>query len=183
MKPTEFTEIGQLQKPHGIKGEIVATLDADIDLSRLTYIVTVIDGLHVPFFINSLRPRSAESVLLTLDGINNERDAAELSLLPLLVRKADLAHLGIDEDPDDGDGLSAYDLVHYKLMDETSGSGPVELGVIDAIRELTAENWVFEVKTSDNRTILIPIADELITDIDQDHQTITMNLPTGLTDL
>lgn len=181
MKPAEFTEIGRLQKPHGIKGEIVATLDEDIDLSRLNYIVTVIDGLHVPFFINSLRPRSAESVLLTLDGINNERDASELSLLPLLVRKTDLTHLGLDED--DGDGLSAYDLVHYKLFDETYGSRAVELGVIEAIRELTAENWVFEVKTSDNRTILVPIADELITDIDQDSQTITMNLPAGLTDL
>ncbi|MDE7442675.1 MAG: 16S rRNA processing protein RimM, partial [Muribaculaceae bacterium] len=83
MKSEEFVEIGKLQKPHGIKGEIVATIDADIDLEQLTYIVTVIDGLNVPFFINSLRPRSSESVLLTLEGIDNERDAAELSLLPI----------------------------------------------------------------------------------------------------
>ena len=182
MKSEEFVEIGKLQKPHGIKGEIVATIDADIDLEQLTYIVTVIDGLNVPFFINSLRPRSSESVLLTLDGIDNERDAAELSLLPIMVKKTDLANLGLEPN-DDIDGISASDLVSYTIMDEANDDEPKLLGIIEAIRELTAENWLFEVKTYDGRMIMVPIADELITDIDTDSKTVTMNLPIGLTDL
>ena len=182
MKSEEFVEIGKLQKPHGIKGEIVATIDADIDLEQLTYIVTVIDGLNVPFFINSLRPRSSESVLLTLDGIDNERDAAELSLLPVMVRKSDMANLGLEPD-DETDGMSAADLISYTLIDEGSGNEPVTVGTIEDIKEITADNWIFEVKTPDGRMIMVPIADELITDIDTDTKHVTMNLPVGLSDL
>lgn len=181
MKPEKFAEIGKLQKPHGIKGEIVATIDADIDVSQLTYIVTVIDGLNVPFFIHSLRPRSSESVLLTLEGIDNERDAAELSLLPVMVRESDMPKLEYAPD-EDTDGISASDLISYTIIDEADET-PVTIGTIEAIKELTAENWLFDVKTSDGRNILVPIADDLITGIDTDHKTVTMTLPAGLADL
>ncbi len=53
---TDITEAGVFNKPHGIKGEISATLDYDTDLSDVKCIVIEIEGIFVPFFIVSVRP-------------------------------------------------------------------------------------------------------------------------------
>ena len=76
--PDSIIRIGQLVKPHGIKGEITATLDYDIDLDLLSCIVIEIDGIYVPFFIAGVRPKSTENVILKLDDIDHETAVKEL---------------------------------------------------------------------------------------------------------
>ena len=54
----ELIAIGRYNKPHGVAGEISATIDVDIDtLKELSCLVSDIDGIFVPFFVNSCRPR------------------------------------------------------------------------------------------------------------------------------
>lgn len=53
----QITNIGKLIKPHGINGEIVISTDYDIDLSTVKCIIINIDGINIPFFINSIRSR------------------------------------------------------------------------------------------------------------------------------
>ena len=66
----ELIAIGRYNKPHGVAGEISATIDVDIDtLKELSCLVSDIDGIFVPFFVNSCRPKSQETVLLTIDGM------------------------------------------------------------------------------------------------------------------
>lgn len=175
MKDTPLVEIGEIIKPHGIKGEIVANIDTDVDINDLEYIITRIDGLEVPFFITSCRPRGAESVLLTLDGVNDERDAAELTHHPILVPRDKVSDQSDDQ-------LTASDLIGYTLVDNSTSSD-TKIGVISGIREMTEANWLFEVDNGSERTILIPIADELISDIDTDTKRLTMTLPEGLVEL
>lgn len=76
---TDITEAGVFNKPHGIKGEISATLDYDTDLSEVKCIVIEIEGIFVPFFIVSVRPKTAETCLLTIDGIDSEEKARTLT--------------------------------------------------------------------------------------------------------
>jgi len=45
------------------------------------------------------------------------------------------------------------------------------------------ENVLFVVERGDGSTILVPAADDLVTDIDLDGKTISMLLPEGLTDM
>ncbi|MDE6415571.1 MAG: 16S rRNA processing protein RimM, partial [Duncaniella sp.] len=63
-------EIATFNKPHGVNGELSVTLDDDIDFMQLRCIVVEMDGIFVPFFVKSVRPRGASSVLLSVDGIN-----------------------------------------------------------------------------------------------------------------
>lgn len=77
---TDITEAGVFNKPHGIKGEISATLDFDIDLSDVKCIVLDVEGIFVPFFIVSVRPKTSETVLITINGIDSEQKA-RLSLI------------------------------------------------------------------------------------------------------
>ena len=75
----ELIAIGHYNKPHGVVGEISATVDVDVDVLRaLSCLVSDIDGIYVPFFVNGLRPKTADTVLLTIDGITSEQEAARL---------------------------------------------------------------------------------------------------------
>lgn len=68
-----LTAIGQFGRPHGLKGEISAQIpNTDIDPGELLCIFVELDGLYVPFFIESWRTKGAESVLLTLDGVDSQ---------------------------------------------------------------------------------------------------------------
>lgn len=46
----EIIEIGAFVKPHGVKGEISAQIDYEIDLQELKCLIIDIDGIFVPFF-------------------------------------------------------------------------------------------------------------------------------------
>ena len=75
----ELISIGHYNKPHGVAGEISASVDVDIDLLQgLSCLVSDMDGIYVPFFVNSCRPKSVETVLLNIDGVNNEVEASKL---------------------------------------------------------------------------------------------------------
>lgn len=179
MTDRDLVEIGEIQKTHGIRGELTATVDEGVDVSALECIVLQIDGLWVPFFLGSVRRRGPESWLLTIDGVENERDAGELCRHTIYALRADVE----DDDTDGDDGeLTAGDLVGYRLIDEARQPEHV-VGVISDVREMTADNWLFEVTMADGRDVYVPIADDLITDIDHDAETVTMMLPSGLLDL
>ena len=60
---SEISVIGRTLKPHGINGEIAATIDAPVNLDSLQCIILDIDGIYVPFFIRSYRYRGSEAVL------------------------------------------------------------------------------------------------------------------------
>ena len=45
----EIAEAGHFNKPHGIKGEMSATLDFDLDLDNVKCIIVPVEGIFVPF--------------------------------------------------------------------------------------------------------------------------------------
>lgn len=174
IRDCELTPVGRTGKPHGISGELNLTLVADVDLASLRCVVIKIDKINVPFFLTSVRPKGTGSTLVAIDGINDEKAASELS-------EHDVYAL-TDELPDDGsgdeDGFYAGDLVGFHLTDGTGAA----IGQITGVDDST-ENILFEVERPDGPQVLIPVADEFITDIDIESRTIVMSLPSGLLDL
>ena len=65
----------------------------------------------------------------------------------------------------------------FEIIENQKGS----IGRITAVDDSTA-NALFVVETESGE-VLIPIADEFITEIDHDRKTISMKLPEGLLDL
>lgn len=171
----EIVEIGVFNKPHGIKGEISARLDFDIDLALVKCIVMDVDGIFVPFFITSVRPKTAETCLITIDGVTSEQQARELTGRSFYILKADLPD---DEDEDDEDGFYLSDLIGYSLVD--SQAGPV--GEITDYNDSTS-NILFIVSDSEGKEIFIPAADEYIDSVDSESKTVYTTLPSGIIDL
>lgn len=171
MNSPELTEIGSFGKPHGIRGEISASLDFDnIELCEGDFVFAGIDGLEVPFHIKAIRTKGS-AYLLTLKGINDEKSASLLANKPLMMPD-------IEPNEELSDQIYLEDLIGYTVND-----GSITIGKISGYDEPTAENPLFLVDTPQGKTILIPANDELICNIDLDNKNITMDLPLGLIDL
>lgn len=179
IRDSELTLIGRFNKPHGVSGEIAATLlYDDLDLRGLRCIVVKVDGINVPFFLNDLRPKGRETVLLSIDGYDSDESVAVMTNKDIYALSAELRD-ALGEDGEEDDGFYAADLAGYTLLD----SSGVTVGTIEGIEDSTA-NVLFIVKRpgSDNE-LFVPVADEFITDINPDTRTIVMQLPEGLLSL
>lgn len=171
----EICRIGSIIKPHGINGEVSATVDADIYLPDLKCLVLKIDGINVPFFINSSRPRGTEAVLITIDGIKNEREAAKICGLDIYALKSDFDEDGYN---DDEEGFYVSDLIGYTMTDDQKNL----IGKITGFDDSTA-NVLLLVEDANGDTKYIPMADDLIEDFDAENKTISLYLPSGILDL
>lgn len=171
----ELIAIGRYNKPHGVVGEISATIDVDIEtLDGLSCLVSDIDGIFVPFFVNACRPKSSETVLLTIDGIESEQEASRLVNHDIFALKREYTSASLDDDAD------AYPLdyfIGYELMD----SDNTRVGEIVAVDEQT-ENAIFIIDR-DGEELMVPATDDLIVEFDMDKKVMVMDLPQGLLDL
>lgn len=177
IREAEIVAIGAFAKPHGIKGELNAEFDYDVDVRSFKCLIVDVDGIYVPFFIDGVRPRGIHSALIHIDGVNDERSAKAFSGKEIYVLRSEADFIVTEEDCD---GLYASDLIGYTINDDAGE----EIGVIDGYDDST-DNVLFIVsrKGSDASPLYIPVADDFITDIDTDKKVITMSLPEGLVEL
>ena len=171
----ELIAIGHYNKPHGVAGEISATLDVEWDLLReLSCLVSDIDGIYVPFFVNAVRPKSGDTVLLTIDGVGNEKDVARLVNRDIYALKREYRQESIDAD---ADGYPLDFFIGFELRD-SDGS---RVGEIIDVDEQT-ENAIFIIDR-DGTDLMVPATDDLIVEFDVDNKVMVMDLPEGLLDL
>ncbi len=171
----DIIEIGRYNKPHGVNGEISASIDVDIDvLDQFSCLISDIDGIYVPFFVESRRSKSASTALLTIDGITNEDQAALLVNKDIYVLKLEYEQLSDDEDCDE---LPIDYFIGFELKD-----GDDVVGTIVDVDDST-ENVLFVVERPSGDEVAVPAADELITELDLEGKVIEMSLPAGLLDL
>ena len=171
----ELIAIGHYNKPHGVAGEISATVDVDFDvLQSLTCLVSEIDGIFVPFFVDACRPKTTETVLLTIDGIDSEQEAARLVNHDIYALKRDYQQAS---DEADADGYPLDYFIGFELQDNDGK----RVGDIAAVDEQT-ENAIFIIDC-DGTELMVPANDDLIVEFDIDKRVMVMDLPEGLLDL
>ena len=168
IKEEEVYKIGKLGKTHGVKGEISFLFDDDVfDRVDADYLVLMIDGILVPFFMEEYRFRSDTTAIVKFEGIDTQERARELTGCDVWFPRA-LA------DSDD-DTITWAAIVGFDIIDANSGK-PV--GRIASVDDSTL-NILFCLE--DGR--LIPASEDLITGIDKENKHITINIPEGLLDL
>lgn len=174
MNPQQTLQrVGEFIKTHGIKGELSAFIANDSYTPEADKFVFVpVDGLYVPFRINSVRPKGSQSYLISFKGLSDEKNAAMLVGAPLYVQQDE-----IEKTDEDEDVFYFEDLVGYTLVD-----GDTTAGTITGY-DASTENCIFIIERPDGKEAFVPAADELITDIDTDNKILSMNLPQGLLEL
>jgi 16S rRNA processing protein RimM len=168
IRQDEIYKIGQLGKPHGIKGEITFSFTTDVwDRVEADYLVLSIDGIFVAFFLEEYRFRGEHSALLKFQNIDSIEDAQEISGAEVFFPYS------LTPEDDDADYTWSY-FEGFHVHDEKAG----DLGSIVRVDEST-ENVLFELESGH----LLPAVEAFITDIDHEGRTIHMNLPEGLLEI
>lgn len=169
---TELIPIGNILKPHGLRGEMSVELDGDYDTESLGHAVLRIDGIFVPFRIAAQRPRGSRGVLLTFDGVDDADAAAEYTGHELYALRRELPE---PEDGDDEEGLYAEDLEGFTLTDPEGRT----LGTITHV-DTTTINTLLHVDLAEGGDVLVPLADDWICSIDAAARQIGMDIPPQL---
>lgn len=168
---TEVFQIGHFYKTHGLNGELGFNFTSDVfDRTESPYWVLDMDGILVPFFVESYRFRSDSSALVILSGIDDETKARHL------VGKTVYYPASYDDDVDDGT-VNTDLLTGYKVIDEVFGY----LGEITAVDDSTLN--VLIVVSDGEREILIPVAAGFLKNMDNDKKIMYVSLPQELIDL
>lgn len=176
----QITEAGVFTKTHGIKGELAATLEVEADFfERYPMFICEMDGIFVPFFIESIRVRGSQGALIKPEDVDSEVQAKLFVGKSIYIRKRDLLASEADGDVDpEAEGAYADDLVGYSVVDSEHGL----LGVITDIEDSTA-NLLFILRTPADKTLYIPVAEPFIDSINPETRTVDTSLPDGLVNL
>ena len=165
LKKEDFIYFGKFTKPHGTRGEIGICGEGFLLGEGCDYVACDIDGILVPFFIESSRTKNNDTIIVKLEHL----DSAE-SVRFLTNRSTYIPREWVDEE----ENFTWNYFVGFTVNDEESG----EIGEIVDIDDSTI-NTLFIVE-HDGEEILIPANEEMITAIDHEEHIINCRLPEGL---
>jgi len=168
IRKEDVYRIGQLTKPHGIKGEVAFSFTDDIfdRTDECDYLVCLMDGIMVPFFMEEYRFKSDTVALVKFEGVDTAEQARRFTNIEVYypTRYAE-----------ESDELSWSYFVGFRIEDEHLGL----LGEVEEIDETTI-NTLFVIRRPDGEELLIPAQEAFITDMDHKQRIIRMNLPEGM---
>ena len=173
IKDDEIMEIGKFFKTHGLKGELNAELDVEEDFAETgDPLIVEMEGIFVPFFPEFIRTKGA-SFLVKLQDVDSADEAQKFVNKKIYARRSDLVnYFGAEEFEEE------VSVIGMNVIDETLG----ELGKIVDFNDSTA-NELLIVERPDGSELYIPFNEDFITEVDEQHKTIRMDLPEGLVDL
>ena len=177
IKLEEISAVGKLQKTHALKGELNVLLDIDPEyLTSGNPAIIDIDGIFVPFFAESVRPKGSFSFLVKFEGIDSEFDAKKLVNNTIYALRDNLKEYMTENYDED---YALYDdLIGWTIVDSQLG----DIGNVTDI-DTNTENELFIVETPDGKDVYIPLTEDFIDEIDENSHIIRMSLPSGLIDL
>ena len=162
----ELFKAGKINKTHGVNGELNCAIDADT-IDRAEYMVLDMDGIFVPFFIDSIRTKSQNAALVTLEDIEDETEARKLIgkdiYLPIELMQ-------------EGDMLSYEYFVGFTVVNADE-----KLGEISYIDDQTV-NILFGIST-DSGEILLPAVEDFIAEVDNENKILYTCYPEEIVNL
>lgn len=170
IKKEEVFKIGIINKPHGVKGEVSFTFTDDIfdRVEDCDYLVLLLDGILVPFFIEEYRFRSDNVALVKFEGIDSTEKARTLTNVEVYYPVKFM---------DDQEGISSWNyFIGFRVEDIHHGC----LGTVVDVDDATM-NVLFVIENGDEE-VLLPAHEEFILDIDRKKKILKVDIPDGLLD-
>lgn len=160
----EYVLIGKLQRAHGVTGEIVLGVKTDFPERIKAGKIFYLGNQYLPKKITGVRAFH-NNLLLTMEGIRNCEEAAELTNLEVFVRTSDL--------PDLEEGR----YYHHQLigMNVILEDGSTIGSVQDIL--VTGANDVYVVLDAAGHETLIPAVDSVVLRIDLESKSILVKPP------
>lgn len=150
--------VAKILKSNGTTGDVLVGLsgvDAG-EFKNLEPVFVEFDGLPVPFFIETIRPKGTSRAIVHLSGIDSLRDAEEITGRDILA--------DCEEEESDYEDFTGWTLYN--------GEAPV--GVVDGLEDIPGNPCLCV------GDALIPLHEDLIVSADANTRVLVMSLPEGL---
>ncbi|HAE34765.1 MAG: hypothetical protein H6548_09855 [Chitinophagales bacterium] len=168
MKAIQLAEAGKVIRTHGVDGTLHLLADQPIEeLAPGEALFLWEDGIRLPFFIVQAEPLEEGEWLVQVEELQSREAARRYAGHPFWLQ----AHLVGESAEEDSD------LVGWKVED--ADGKPV--GVILSAVEMG--EYILLTIDHQGREILLPLHDDLIVSLQEDHRTITLQIADGLLDL
>lgn len=178
MARTGLVRLGEIVKPHGLKGEVCVACDADspfvFDVLSVLYLVKPQDRRADKPQRLKLRAwrLHQDRPLLTLEGVEDRNAAEALRGLLVYAKTSDLP-------PPDEEGVYLHELQGCEVFLQDGE----RLGRIDHFLFPSAEQEIWSIHTDSGREILLPAHPQTVLDIDLDARRVRVAPPEGLLEL
>ena len=170
IKKEEVFKIGVFNKPHGVKGELSFTFTDDIfDRVDGEYLICLLDGILVPFFIEEYRFRSETSALVKLEKIDTAEQARKFTNVEVYFPLKFVEEDDSDDIPTWGyfGGFQVKDVHHGDLGEIVAGDD-------------STMNVLFSIERPDGEEILLPAHEEFIVKLEKKKRRLMVEVPEGL---
>lgn len=171
IRKEEVYKIGMLTKPHGIKGEVAFSFTDDIfDRVDCDYLICLMDGILVPFFIEEYRFKTDTVALVKFEGVDTAEQAHRFTNIEVFFP----FHLA-SENPDEEYSWNYF--VGFEVEDTVLGP----LGRIVDVDDSTI-NTLFVID-HDGTELLVPAHEEFVAEVNHEKRCMKLQMPTGLLQL
>ncbi len=163
----EVFKIGHLNKPYGVKGELSFAFTSDL-FNRVDcdYLLLLLDGILVPFFIENCCFHSGNTAVVKFDGIDSAEEARIYANTDVYFP---IKYMEEDDD------ISSWDFfIDFRVEDIRYG----DLGRIVRVDDSTM-NVLFVIER-EGKEILLPAHEEFIRGLNKKTRTLTVEVPDGL---
>ena len=166
MTPADLLEVGRVEKPHGVRGEVIVSLITD-RTERVAPGMTLYAGDHRRVLtIESSKPHHARWII-RFAGVDSREDA---DALHGTVLRAEPIASGDDDD----EVLWVHRLIGSTVVDASNGR---ELGVVESVEQNPASDLLVLRESG----VLIPL--RFVVSSSDAERRIVVELPEGLLDL
>jgi 16S rRNA processing protein RimM len=162
-----FLAVGQLRRPHGVRGELLMEVFTDFPERLIPGVRVYVSPDHQPLHLNSVR-HHAKGLLVSFKEYDTPEQVGELRNRLLMVSAEDRPSLPEGE-------FYHHQIIGLKVFSDTGDY----LGIVSEILE-TGSNDVFVVKNESGEGLLLPATDEVILAIDLELGKISVHLLPGL---
>ncbi len=175
LKKEEFEKIGYISSTHGVHGELACKLDVELDdlIAEEPDLFFMLEdqGLLIPYRVLGHRTKGRDIDLITFSDISTKEQAEKLLGYSIWLDRTYIGEDTLSEDP-----LYYVRYVGYKLF---LAQADEYIGNIVSVDDSTM-NVLLYVDRGVEGELVVPIAEELIANYDDDRRTIHLYIAEGL---
>lgn len=172
MQKEECFYLGKIVSKYSFKGEVLVKLDTDDPetYENMESVFVSLGNNLIPFFIDKCRLHKSTLLRVDFEEVKTESDADRIMGSRLYLPLAMLPKLS-------GNKFYYHEIIGFTVHDDVHGN----IGAITGINDSTSQA-LFEIQ-KDDKQLLIPVRDEIITKLDKENKIIYVTTPEGLVDL
>jgi 16S rRNA processing protein RimM len=172
MKKDELFRLGKIVRTFGPEGELILQIETDLftGIKKLESVFLDLNGNLIPFFIDALQTRPGKMLQVRFFDVNQATEAEKLKGCGVYISPALLP-------AEKKHPVLRGSVEGYRIIDSVKG----ECGTVSEILDMPQQTLLSV--TFGEKEILIPVVEEIITDIDHKKKIIYISAPEGLIDL